>query len=337
MAVAVKGSILDQVLACATPAEGAEATANGTPYVMRDGILRQRSLLVETQKGLADFYDTHWKLPDAYDSKQSDEFQTDIFRVMFPGFEAKVARQIKAGAIVLDAGCGSGAAGRAYFAGHFDKLKYVGADMSSAIEQARTDFAKRKVEVALVQGEINKLPFKEGVFDFVFCPGVLHYTLDMKQAIGSLAAKLKRGGRFITWIYKRQKPVRQLTDDYIRSVVSKMGPEEAFEAMKPLTKLGIALGELKQQIEVPEDIPMLEIKAGKYDLQRFFYYHVMKLFHNPSLSFTRHVVNNWNAYYPGHVLFLPVDEIKAFFGSADMKLEECIEQGNGVSIVAVKS
>ncbi len=37
------------------------------------------------------------------------------------------------------------------------------------------------------------------------------------------------------------------------------------------------------------------------------------------------------------VLFLPVDEIKGFFGSAGMKIEECNEQGNGVSIIAVKS
>ncbi len=336
MAVAAKQSILGRVLACPTPAEGQETNVDGTPYVMREGILRQRSLLMGTQKGLADFYDTHWKLPDAYDSKESDDFQTEIFRVMFPGFEAKVASQVKPGAIVLDAGCGSGAAARAYFTGQFDRLTYVGADMSAAIEQAKVDFARQSIDVGLVQAEINKLPFKDGIFDFVFCPGVLHYTLDMKQAISSLAAKLRPGGRFVTWIYKRQKPVRQLTDDYIRSVVSKMRPEEAFEAMKPLTKLGIALGELKQEITVPEDIHILGIKTGRYDVQRFFYYHVMKLFYNPSLSFTRHVVNNWNAYYPAHVLFLPSDEIKGFFVAAGMKIEESNEQGNGISIIAVK-
>jgi ubiquinone/menaquinone biosynthesis C-methylase UbiE len=336
MASPNNSELLRPVLDCDLPAEGGEVSANGTPYVMHKAILRQRSLLVETQKGLADFYDTHWKLPGAYDSAASDQFQTDIFQVMFPDFTAKVARQVKPGARVLDAGCGSGAAGRAYFAGHFDKLKYVAADMSSAIEQAKEDFAKEKIEVGFVQGEINRLPFKKGVFDFVFCPGVLHYTLDMGEAIASLGGMLKPGGRFVTWIYKKQKPVRQLTDDYIRSVISKMTPEQAFEAVKPLTKLGIALGELKQEIVVPEDIPFLEIKAGKYDLQRFFYYHVMKLFYNPSLPFTRHVVNNWNAYAPGHVLFLPAEQIKGFFVAAGMKIEESNEQGNGISIIAVK-
>lgn len=337
MAAIDSSKILKLVIDGNIPSDGGEASFNGTPYVMQGGVLRQRSLLGKTQKGLADFYDAHWKLPGAYDSKSSDTFQTDIFRVMFPDFEKKVASQVRAGMTVLDAGCGSGVAGRAYFAGHFDKIAYVGADMSGSIDQAKADFDALGIRVGLVQGEANHLPFREGAFDYVFCPGVLHYALDMKEAISSLAKCLKPGGRFVTWIYKRQKPIRQLTDDYIRSVFAKMTPEEAFEATKPLTKLGIALGELKQEIDIPEDIPMLGIKAGKYDLQRFFYYHIMKLFYNPDLPFTRHVVNNWNAYAPGHVLYLPAEEIKSFFPAAGMTIEESNEQGNGISIVAVKN
>jgi hypothetical protein len=91
-----------------------------------------------------------------------------------------------------------------------------------------------------------------------------------------------------------------------------MSPEEGFEAVKPLTQLGIALGKIKEEIDIPEDIPWLGIKKGRYNLQRFFYYHIMKLFYNPSLPFQRHVVNNWNAYYPKHVLFLPAEQIRSF-------------------------
>ena len=36
-----------------------------------------------------------------------------------------------------------------------------------------------------------------------------------------------------------------------------MSPEEGFEAVKPLTKLGIALGRIKEEIDIPEDIPFL--------------------------------------------------------------------------------
>ena len=328
--------ILETVLGRTLPAEGGEITLSGSRFVMRDSILRQKSLVKGVQEDMADFYEKHWKLPGAYDFEASDEFQRDLFRTMFPGYEEKVPRQIGRSAAVMDAGCGSGAAGRAYFSGLFDRLTYICVDMSSAIEQAQEDFSVRSMDVGLVQAEVNHLPFKPATFDFVFCPGVLHYTLEMGKAIRSLAKFLKPGGRFVTWIYRKQNPIRHLTDAYIRSAISKMSPQDAFEAVKPLTKLGIALGELKQQIEVPEDIPFLEIKAGKYDLQRFFYYHIMKLFYNPGLPFTRHVVNNWNAYYPKHVLFLPAEEIKSFFTKAGMRIEECHEQGNGVSIIAVK-
>ena len=148
---------------------------------------------------------------------------------------------------------------------------------------------------------------------------------------------MKKNGRLVSWIYKRQKPIRQLTDDYIRSKISKMAPDEAFEAMKPLTKLGIALGELKQTIVIPEDIPILDIKAGTYDLQRFFYYHFMKLFHNPELPFTRHVVNNWNAYFPAHVLFHSAEEIRGMATAAGMEIEHFNDQGNGIGLIARKT
>ena len=328
--------ILESLLGVPIPVEGGEVSLSGSRFVMKGGILRQKSLLEGTHRELAGFYEKHWKMPGAYDFEASDAFQRDLFRAMFPGFEEKVPGQVGVAATVLDAGCGSGAAGRAYFGGLFDRLTYVGVDISSSVEQAQSDFTARNLDVALMQVEINNLPFKRGTFDFVFCPGVLHYTPDMSEAIHNLAVFLKRGGRFITWVYKKQKPIRQLTDAYLRSVLSGLPPEEAFEAVKPLTKLGIALGELKQEIEIREDIPILEIKAGKYDLQRFIYYYIIKLFYNPALPFTRHVVNNWNAYYPKHVLFLPPEEIKSFFPKAGLRIEQCLEEGNGLSVIAVK-
>jgi arsenite methyltransferase len=328
---------IERILGKQLPPEGGEMTLRDVPYVMRGKVLRQLALVKPVQQDMADFYDLHWKLPGAYDNRASDDFQVELFRVMFPGFEQLVEREVKKGANVLDVGCGSGVAGRAFFGPVFDRINYVGVDMSSAIEQALGDYERLGLNVGLLQAELNTLPFADESFDVVFCPGVLHYTIDMRQAIESLARVLKPGGRFVSWIYKRQKPVRQLTDDYIRSVISKMTPEEGFEAVKPLTKLGIALGQIKDELDIPEDIPYLEIKKGKYNLQRFFYYHIMKLFYNPELPFQRHVVNNWNAYYPKHVQFLPPAQIRSFFEQLGFRFEIWNEEGNGISLIAVKS
>jgi arsenite methyltransferase len=328
---------IEHVLGEALPPEGGETLLRDVPYVMKGKILRQTELVKPVQKDMADFYDLHWKLPGAYDNEASDTFQAHLFRVMFPGYEQIVEREVKSGANVLDVGCGSGVAGRAFFGRVFDRINYVGVDMSSAIEQALGDYERLGLNVGLLQAELNTLPFPDETFDFVFCPGVLHYTIDMRQAIESLTRVLKRGGRFISWIYKRQKPIRQLTDDYIRSVISTMTPQDGFEAVKPLTKLGIALGQIKEELDVPEDIPFLEIKKGKYNLQRFFYYHIMKLFYNPDLAFQRHVVNNWNAYYPKHVQFLPPAQIRSFFEQLGFRFEIWNEEGNGISLIAVRT
>jgi hypothetical protein len=107
--------------------------------------------------------------------------------------------------------------------------------------------------------------------------------------------------------------------------------------MKPLTRLGIALGEAKAKVVVPEDISVLGIEAGEYDLQRFIYYHFVKLFYHPDLTFTRHNVNNWNAYYPKNVLFPSLDEVQEAFLKNGFEIEYLNPQGNGVSVVAVKN
>jgi ubiquinone/menaquinone biosynthesis C-methylase UbiE len=327
---------LEQVLATKLPAEGGQIVLKDVSYVMSGGILRQKQLMADVQEDTASFYDVHWKEPGAYDNDASDKFQAELFHTMFPGYETKVPQQVKNGMVVLDVGCGSGVAGRAYFHEVFDRIKYVGVDMSAAIEQAKADFEKLNMRVGLLQAELNTLPFSDESVDFVFCPGVLHYAIDMKQAITSLARVLKKGGHFVSWIYKKQKPIRHLTDQHIRSVISKMSPQDAIAAVKPLTELGIALGEIKDKLVVPNDIPFLDIKKGTYTVQTFFYYHIMKLFYNPSLPFKRHVINNLNAYAPKHVLFHSEEEIRSFFIDLGFKLDTWTAQGNGIGIVAIK-
>lgn len=334
--MAANSNPIERVLQIAIPSEGGKITLRDVSYLMKGGILRQAQLVKPVQQEMADFYDAHWKLPGAYDNEASDIFQLQLFQVMFPGFEELVEREVGEGANVLDVGCGSGVAGRAFFRGVFHRINYIGVDMSTAIEQAREEFLKADQNVGLLQAELNTLPFAPSSFDIVFCPGVLHYTIDMKAAIESLARILKPGGRFISWIYKRQKPIRQLTDDYLRSLISNMSPQDAFEAIIPLTKLGLELGKIKEELDISDDVPLLGIPKGKYNIQRFFYYYIMKLFYNPDLPFQRHVVNNWNAFYPRHVLFLPAEQIKELFEGAGLRPELWNEEGNGVAVIAVK-
>ena len=128
---------LQRVLGCRLPAENGQIVLRDIPYVMRGDILRQVKLVESVQQDMAEFYDVHWKLPGTYDNEVSDEFQTSLFHVMFPGFKDMVRRYTGNGSRVMDVGCGSGVAGRAFFRDVFDRIEYIGVDMSAAIEQAQ--------------------------------------------------------------------------------------------------------------------------------------------------------------------------------------------------------
>ena len=55
---------------------------------------------------------------------------------------------------------------------------------------------------------------------------------------------------------------------------------------------------LNVEVDVPEDIPFLEIKAGHYDLQRFVYWGFMKTFWNKNYTFSENNHTNFDWYAP---------------------------------------
>jgi SAM-dependent methyltransferase len=137
-------------------------------------------------------------------------------------------------------------------------------------------------EAAFMQADIGRLPLPSQSLDVVFSEGVLHHTDSTENALKSLAMLLRPGGRFLFYVYRRKGPIREFTDDHIRDRLRELPPEQAWKAMMPLTHLGKALGELDVNIEIPEAIPLLDIPAGKINLQRFFYGYVSKRSTGPS-------------------------------------------------------
>ena len=70
---------------------------------------------------------------------------------------------------------------------------------------------------------------------------------------------LAPGGELMFYVYRRKAPIREFTDDYVRERIAGLSPDEAWEALRPLTRLGQALAELEIEVEVPEDVPLLGI------------------------------------------------------------------------------
>ena len=93
---------------------------------------------------------------------------------------------------LLDLGCGAGETS-VYFA-------LRGADVTALdISPEMIEVAKRladlhKVKLKLHTGVAEKLPFKDGEFDIVFCNGVLHHV-DLIPALKEVRRVLRPGGR----------------------------------------------------------------------------------------------------------------------------------------------
>ena len=160
-------------------------------------------------------------------------------------------------------------------------------DISNAVEVGRTRFREAGYPADFLQADLLDMPVPDGSVDMIFSEGVLHHTDSTEKAIKALAAKLKRGGRFLFYVYAKKAVIREFTDDFIRGELSSLSDAEAWKALEPLTKLGIELGRLQVDIDVPEDIPYLGIKAGKLDIQRFFYWNICKAFTGKTLRWTK--------------------------------------------------
>lgn len=105
------------------------------------------------------------------------------------------------GAVVLDAGCGSGRFCQ-LFAEHGASL-VIGSDINEAIDDAAR-YCADYPNIELVQANILAPPFKAGSFGLVWCNGVIHHTPDPLRAHGALARLVKLGGILYVWVYPKR-------------------------------------------------------------------------------------------------------------------------------------
>lgn len=285
---------------------------------------------------IVEFYREHWRA-DGYGTDVSDEFQIEIFRSMFPGYEDKVRTHVDDFDRVLDAGCGDGTAALAFFGEVWHRIEYTGLE-PSGISPAYDNFTMhgKKQNIRLLDRSILANKFDDGHFNWVFCVGVLHYLDDMQAGLIELTRVLKPGGRMVLWVYKKQPPIREMTDQYLRSYFSAMSPENARKAIEGLTRLGMELGGIKSKLYI-ENIPELGIEAGEYTVQKFFYYYIMKLFYHSNLPFERHVTNNWNAFYPSPVTFTEPRQFRTMLAALQLEPETFNTKGNGIAVIARKA
>ena len=238
--------------------------------------------------------------------------------------------------IILDAGCGSGFSAMLFFGEHLKRHDYLGVDISDAVDIAKERFREAGYPGDFIKMNLMDLPILDGTIDMIFSEGVLHHTDSTEQSIKFLARKLRARGKFLFYVYAKKAVIREFTDDYIRHHLQTLNDEEAWKALESLTRLGITLGNMNVDLEVLEDIPVLRIKKGKYDLQRFFYWNICKMYYRPEFSFDEMNHVNFDWFRPLNCHRHTPEEIKKWCQEAGLTIEHMNVQEAGITVVAVK-
>jgi SAM-dependent methyltransferase len=320
--------------------EGTLRTADGRTYSVIRGIPRFIAIDDAGQQQTAETFGYKWQQRDSYDSPGFREFALRWFLERY-GFESEdeLRSFFRDRRLTLDAGCGAGFTASLWLESGWQadaEAQWVGLDISAAIDVAR-DRLGSVGGVHFVQGDVSRPPFRPGSFDAILSEGVLHHTPSTESAIRGLATALAPGGELLFYVYRKKGPIREFADDHIREVVSQMPPDEAWEALRPLTKLAQALAELEMTVDVPEDIPYLQIPAGKHDVQRLIYWHFLKLFWSPDLTFEENNHVNFDWYQPVYAHRQTEDDLRGWCANAGLEIFHLLEQESGFTVRARKA
>jgi SAM-dependent methyltransferase len=234
---------------------------------------------------------------------------------------------------ILDAGCGAGLATSTWLAQGWRQAdnEFVGVDISTAIDVARERLGAIE-GTSFVQADLLNLPLKPASFDLVFSEGVLHHTPSSETAFKALARLLRPRGEIMIYVYRRKAPAREFVDDYVRERIASLAPAAAWDALRPLTRLGKALAELDVQVEVPEDVELLGIPRGTYDVQRLVYWHFAKMFWNPAMTFEENNHVNFDWYHPRYAHRHTEEEVRKWFADCDLEITRFEEQEAGFTV-----
>jgi SAM-dependent methyltransferase len=198
-----------------SPKQGTVECASGHTYPVVSGVPR-----FVASDGYASNFGFEWNIHrrTQLDDQYSHESETTL--VAKTGFTSADLK----GKLVLDVGCGMGR-----FSDVVSRWggRVVGIDLTSAVDAANANIGDRP-NVHLAQADVFRLPFDDGVFDYIFSIGVLHHTPNSRRAFDCLPRLLKPGGKVAIWLYSRRMKRWSWISDLYRLVTTRLPKETLY-------------------------------------------------------------------------------------------------------------
>lgn len=293
----------------------------GNSIIRKDGIFENDI----NQNQTTDVFSDKWTEVNNYDQvDQLFSFQLDWFLKLY-GFKSETdfASFLKNKKVIIDTGCGLG-----YKADWFASLApdsiVIGFDISESIEIAKRKFQHRE-NLYFCRADIANTGLKKSVVDFTVCDQVIMHTENPEQTFRHLSEITSNNGEFACYVYKKKALPRELIDDYFRNATHNISNEAMWEMSSQLTELGKRLSELNIKFISP-DIPLLGIKGGEYDIQRFVYWNFLKCFWRSDWGFDLCKSTNYDWYAPSNAKRFSKEEFFKMINDNSLVIEEMHEE-----------
>jgi SAM-dependent methyltransferase len=279
--------------------EGMLATSDGRSYAIREGVPRMAPEL-ETGDEQADTrttFGSKWAMITDEERQRLSGFQHRWFEERFGyGDEAGLARALQGAQWVLDAGTGPGI--QAARLAKVSDAQVVGMDLSESVVRARTAFMPERANLNYIQGDALDPPLRPRSFDLVVADQMLHHTPDCRRAFDNMADLVKPGGQFAMYVYRVKPLIREMADEEVRKLTTKLSVDECMAFSEQVTELGRELSHLNAKITLEKGIPLLGLPAGEHDVQRLIYWTFFKCFWNEDLGQGISDLVNFDWYHP---------------------------------------
>jgi len=296
---------------------------NGIPRLVVDKTIN----FIKTE----DAFSSKWKnFNKTYHSRKWFNHQRKWFLERF-GWKTIINfnKFLKTRKYILDAGTGVGNSAKLFSKN--SKAHVFAVDASDSIEFAYKKYSKTQ-NIHFLQADIRKLPFSKRFFDFICSDQVLHHTKDTRSSFKMLTKLLSKNGLISIYVYRKKGPMREFADDFIRKHTVKMTEKECLEFSKKMAELGKNLSKLKKKITISKDIPILQIKSGTYDIQRFLYWNFLKCWWSGEVPFEQSVATNFDWYFPKYAYRHTEDEVRKWFQDSKLKITHFNAIESGFSI-----
>jgi uncharacterized protein YbaR (Trm112 family)/SAM-dependent methyltransferase len=121
-------------------------------------------------------------------------------------FNPNITKEDVKGRVVCDFGCGMAKHG--HFIGKYRAKKYIGLDISLAVEACYKN--TKKYNPLVVQADLYAPPINREKIDIYYSIGVLHHLPYPEAGFLSMTSQMKKGSKVLIWVYGRRKNFRAL-------------------------------------------------------------------------------------------------------------------------------